>query len=142
MRHLFDSMAEVYDGHMVRGLKYQLPKQIADKILAHPDKHRICWISVAGTGLLGVCIGRLNGGYMIGVDVSTKMVEQAARHNVRPFHTVNLHDALQKSDTLRGCTRSSPPWTYSSTRATSRRQFPNAFRVLARRTADLLLRSG
>ena len=28
MRHLFDSMAEVYDGHMVRGLKY--PKQIAD----------------------------------------------------------------------------------------------------------------
>ena len=31
-RHLFDGMAEVYDQHVVRGLRYQLPKQVAEKM--------------------------------------------------------------------------------------------------------------
>ncbi|MGL6205621.1 MAG: class I SAM-dependent DNA methyltransferase, partial [Giesbergeria sp.] len=94
-RPLFDNMAEFYDMHMVRGLKYQLPKLVADKIIAlYPDKKLNVLDLGCGTGLLGVCLGRLDG-FLIGVDISKKMVEQAARHNVYDrFHTVNLHDAL------------------------------------------------
>ena len=50
-----------------------------------------------GTGLLGVCLGRLDG-FLIGVDISTKMIEQAARHEVYDrFHTVNMLDALRET---------------------------------------------
>lgn len=97
-RPLFDSMAEFYDLHMVRSLKYQLPKQVGDKILArHPDKKINVLDLGCGTGLLGVCLGRLDGA-LVGVDPSMKMIEQAARHNVYDrFHTVNLHDALRET---------------------------------------------
>ena len=97
-RALFDNMAEFYDLHMVRGLKYQLPKQVGDKILArHPDKKINVLDLGCGTGLLGVCLGRLDGA-LVGVDLSTKMIEQAARNNVYDrFHTVNMHDALRET---------------------------------------------
>ena len=97
-RPLFDSLAELYDMHMVRGLKYQLPKQIAEKIIArYPDKKLNVLDLGCGTGLLGVCLGRLDG-FLIGVDFSHKMIEQAVRHNVYDrFHTVNLHDALRST---------------------------------------------
>ncbi len=94
-RHLFDGMAEVYDQHVVRGLRYQLPKIVADKILSRYPEKRLNVLDLGcGTGLLGVCLGRIDG-FLIGVDVSTKMVEQAARHSVYDrFHTVNLLEAL------------------------------------------------
>ncbi len=97
-RQLFDSMAEVYDQHMVRGLRYQLPKQVAEKIVGlYPEKKLNVLDLGCGTGLLGVCLGRLDG-FLIGVDISHKMVEQAARHGVYDrFHTVNLHDALHET---------------------------------------------
>ncbi|MDH4425868.1 MAG: tetratricopeptide repeat protein [Acidovorax sp.] len=97
-RPLFDNMAEFYDMHMVRGLKYQLPKQVAEKILErHPDRRLNVLDLGCGTGLLGVCLGKLEG-FLIGVDLSTKMIEQAIRHNVYDrFHTVNLHDALRET---------------------------------------------
>ena len=95
-RALFDGMAEVYDQHMVRGLKYQLPKQVADRLLAaHPDKKINVLDLGCGTGLLGVCLGRLDGA-LVGVDISKGMIEQAARHNVYDrFHHTNLLDALE-----------------------------------------------
>lgn len=97
-RALFDSMADMYDQHTVRGLRYQLPKLVADKILARfPEKQLNVLDLGCGTGLLGVCLGRIDG-FLIGVDISTKMIEQAARHNVYDrFHTVNLLDALRET---------------------------------------------
>ena len=97
-RPMFDSLAEFYDLHMVRGLKYQLPKQVGDQILErHPDKKINVLDLGCGTGLLGVYLGRLDGA-LVGVDPSIKMIEQAARHNVYDrFHTVNLHDALRET---------------------------------------------
>ncbi|GKT15068.1 tetratricopeptide repeat protein [Acidovorax sp. SUPP2522] len=97
-RGLFDSLAEMYDQHMVRGLRYQLPKRVADKILERfPDKKLNLLDLGCGTGLLGVCLGRLDG-FLIGVDISMKMIEQAGRHNVYDrFHHVNLLDALQET---------------------------------------------
>lgn len=73
-------MAEFYDLHMVRTLKYQLPKQVAEKITAlHPDKKLNILDLGCGTGLLGVYLGRIDG-FLIGVDISKGMIEQAARH--------------------------------------------------------------
>ena len=77
-QNLFDGMAEIYDLHMVRGLHYQLPKQVGDQILRmYPDKKLNVLDLGCGTGLLGVCLGRLDG-FLIGVDISKKMIEQAA----------------------------------------------------------------
>ncbi|RYF01757.1 MAG: tetratricopeptide repeat protein [Comamonadaceae bacterium] len=97
-RALFDGMADMYDQHTVRGLRYQLPKLVADQILARfPDRKLNVLDLGCGTGLLGVCLGRLDG-FLIGVDISHKMIEQAARHNVYDrFHTVNLLDALHET---------------------------------------------
>lgn len=95
-RGLFDGMAELYDQHMVRTLKYQLPKQVADKIIArYPDKKINVLDLGCGTGLLGACLGRLDGA-LVGVDISKGMIEQAARHGVYDrFHHANLLDALE-----------------------------------------------
>ncbi|EER59832.1 Methyltransferase type 12 [Acidovorax delafieldii 2AN] len=127
---LFDVMAEFYDMHMVRGLRYQLPKQIADKIIArYPDKKLNVLDLGCGTGLLGVCLGRLDG-FLIGVDLSRKMVEQAARHNVYDrFHTVNLHDALRDTpDALYEVITALDVFIYAGDITQA---IPDAFRILA-----------
>lgn len=129
-RPLFDSTAEFYDMHMVRNLKYQLPKQVADKILArHPDKKLNVLDLGCGTGLLGVCLGRLDGA-LIGVDLSMKMIEQAARHNVYDrFHTVNLHDALRETpEGLYQAITALDVFIYAGDLTET---IPNAYRVLA-----------
>lgn len=95
-RQLFDEMAATYDQHMVRGLRYQLPKKVADLILnKYPDRKLNLLDLGCGTGLLGACLGRLDG-FLIGVDLSEKMLEQASRHQVYDrFHQVNVLDALR-----------------------------------------------
>lgn len=126
---LFDGMAEFYDMHMVRGLRYQLPKQIAEKIIAlYPDKKLNVLDLGCGTGLLGVCLGRLDG-FLIGVDLSHKMVEQAARHNVYDrFHTVNLHDALENTpDALYQVIAALDVFIYAGNVTQA---IPDAFRIL------------
>lgn len=96
--NMFDGMAANYDMHMVRGLRYQLPQIVATKIKAnHPTKKLNVLDLGCGTGLLGVFLGRIDG-FMIGVEPSTKMLEQAARHNVYDrFHTIDLRDALRET---------------------------------------------
>lgn len=95
-RHLFDDLAEQYDMHMVRGLGYQLPKRVAEQLVArHPQKDFNLLDLGCGTGLLGVCLGPMQG-FLIGVDSSVKMIEQAARHGIYDrFHNVNLLNALR-----------------------------------------------
>ena len=95
---MFDQMAANYDLHMFQELGYRLPKLVAAKILAqHPDKKINVLDLGCGTGLLGVFLGKLDG-YLIGVEQSLKMLEQAARHQVYDkFHTVDLKDALQNT---------------------------------------------
>lgn len=97
-RALFDDLAPVYDHHMVRDLKYQLPKEVAGWILERFPERKLDVLDLGcGTGLLGVCLGRLDG-FLIGVDVSEKMIEQAARHELyHRFHRANLLDALRET---------------------------------------------
>ena len=92
----FNTVADQFDQHLVRTLKYQLPKQVADRLLAdRPDREFHVLDLGCGTGLLGACLGRLRGA-LVGVDVSSKMIDQAAKHGVYDkFHLVNLTDALE-----------------------------------------------
>lgn len=93
---LFDAMASRYDQHMVKGLRYQLPRQVAEQLLQrHPERRFNLLDLGCGTGLLGVFLGPVDG-HLIGVDLSGKMIEQAARHNIYSrFHQVNFLDALR-----------------------------------------------
>lgn len=98
VKGLFDPIAYTFDEHLVLGLKYKLPKQVADII---KDKYPDLKLNVldlgCGTGLLGVCLGRING-FLIGVDLSEQMTAQAIRHNVYDrFHHVNVLDALAET---------------------------------------------
>ncbi|MFE8645067.1 methyltransferase domain-containing protein [Sphingomonas sp. NCPPB 2930] len=95
---LFDSYAPSFDMHLVRGLQYDTPKKVAQWIRSRYPTLELNILDLGcGTGLLGVFLGRING-FLIGVDLSTKMVEQAARHGVYDrFHTVNLVDALRET---------------------------------------------
>jgi predicted TPR repeat methyltransferase/Tfp pilus assembly protein PilF len=98
VRDLYENMAHTYDQHIVARLKYKLPREVARKIdELYPD-HSLNVLDLGcGTGLLGVCMGRINGA-MVGVEISPKMIEQAARHGVYDrFHNVDLLDALRET---------------------------------------------
>ncbi|APE51773.1 SAM-dependent methyltransferase [Delftia sp. HK171] len=97
-RALFDNMADRFDQHLVQGLGYQLPKLVAQQLIArHPEKDVNVLDLGCGTGLLGLCLGTMQG-YLIGVDSSLKMIEQAAKHGIYDrFHHVNLLDALSNT---------------------------------------------
>ena len=93
---LFDDYAERFDLHLVGGLKYHAPERVAQILLAlHPDRRFNVLDLGCGTGLLGLYLGRLQG-HLIGVDLSEKMIDAAARHGVYSrFHHVNILDALR-----------------------------------------------
>ena len=93
---LFDGAAANFDLHMVRGLQYRVPERVAQILLEkHPDRRFDLLDLGCGTGLVGVYLGRING-YIAGVDLSQKMIDQAARHQIYSrFHRVNVLDALR-----------------------------------------------
>ena len=93
---VFDDYAAYFDRHSVIQSHYQLPRDVAQWIHQwHPDRRGDVLDLGCGTGLLGVCLGAIEG-VLVGVDVSGRMLAQAARHQVYDrFHQVNLLDALQ-----------------------------------------------
>jgi predicted TPR repeat methyltransferase len=95
---MFDDLAERFDKHLVLGLNYQLPKIVAGQLIArHPNKDFNLLDLGCGTGLLGLFLGPMQG-YLIGVDSSLKMIEEAAKHGVYDrFHNVDLLDALKNT---------------------------------------------
>ncbi len=98
VKSTFNAMAPVYDMHMLRTLRYRLPKDVADRLLTlHPDREFHLLDLGCGTGLLGLMLGKIAGS-MIGVDASIKMIEQAEKHGVYDrFHHVDLLDALRET---------------------------------------------
>jgi predicted TPR repeat methyltransferase len=94
--HHFDAFAGTFDKHLVVALKYTLPRDVARMIHTwHPDKKVDVLDLGCGTGLLGACMGPMEG-VLVGVDLSTEMIRQAHQHGVyNSFHQVNLVDALQ-----------------------------------------------
>ncbi len=96
--HLFDDMSGNFDLTLVRNLQYKLPEKVAQMLVdLHPTRQFNLLDLGCGTGLLGLYLRRIQG-HIIGVDLSTEMIRQAARHNVYSrFHTVNLIDALRET---------------------------------------------
>jgi predicted TPR repeat methyltransferase len=124
-RHLFDIAAHVFDQQLVQGLRYQLPTQVAKKILAiHPGKQFSLLDLGCGTGLLGAQLGKIEG-VLVGVDVSPKMLEQAARYKLYDrLEVADLHDTLRQSP-LKPTTWSQR-WTFAFTLA----NWPKPLRAL------------
>lgn len=93
---LFNSSADQFDRQWVVQLQYKLPRDVAQMIQTwHPDRKGDVLDLGCGTGLLGACLGPIEG-VLVGVDLSEQMIAQAARHNVYDsFHCVNVLDALQ-----------------------------------------------
>ena len=92
---LFEGFAARFDQHVVVQLQYKLPRDVAQMIQQwHPDRQGDVLDLGCGTGLLGACLGPIEG-VLVGVDLSRDMIEQATRHRVYDrFHQVNLLDAL------------------------------------------------
>lgn len=93
---LFDGNAARFDHQTVVQLQYKLPRDVAQMINQwHPDRKGDVLDLGCGTGLLGACLGPIEG-VLVGVDLSRDMIDQATRHRVYDrFHQVNLLDALQ-----------------------------------------------
>ncbi|HEX6833902.1 MAG TPA: methyltransferase domain-containing protein, partial [Rudaea sp.] len=79
---LFDTYANRFDRHLVGQLQYRVPRRVAEILLARrPDRRMDVLDLGSGTGLLGVYLGRVDGA-LVGVDLSPRMLQEAARHGV------------------------------------------------------------
>jgi len=98
VRTLFDHYPADYDSHMANTLHYRAPERIAALLREKfPDRRFNLLDLGCGTGFVGACLGRIEG-YIIGVDLSQAMIDQAARRGVYArFHRVNLIDALAET---------------------------------------------
>jgi len=93
--NLFDGYAPGFEENLVRDLHYRVPGRIA-RILnqLHPDRRFNVLDLGCGTGLVGACLGRIEG-HIVGVDLSERMIDLASQFGVySKFHQVNLLDAL------------------------------------------------
>jgi predicted TPR repeat methyltransferase len=91
----YNALAADFNEHLVRRLHYRLPGRIAQilKVL-HMDLRFNLLDLGCGTGLVGGCVGRIEG-HIIGVDLSERMIAEAAKLDVYSrFHRVNLLDAV------------------------------------------------
>ena len=92
----FDAIALRYDQSQVVEAQYQLPGVVGKMIAQwYPDLTFDLLDLGCGTGLLGACLGPVNG-VIVGVDLSNGMIEQASQgRGYASFHRVNLIDAIQ-----------------------------------------------
>ena len=93
---LFDGYAERFDKHLVVQLQYRLPQDVAQMIHQwHPDRKGDVLDLGCGTGLLGACLGPIQG-VLVGVDLSIEMIDKAIAHKVYDkFHHVDVIAALK-----------------------------------------------
>lgn len=92
---VFDNYAETFDSHLIEELKYSVPEKLVDFIrqvgAANIDnKPRVLDLG-CGTGLVGKAV-REHAGYLVGVDISGKMLDKA--------RSINIYDALVRADLL------------------------------------------
>ena len=89
---LFDGLAARFEKHLVGRLHYRVPHRVADLVLERWRDRKLDLLDLGcGTGLLGLCLGRLQG-RLTGIDLSARMLDQAA--------PLGLYDELQHGDAL------------------------------------------
>ncbi len=99
IRALFDEYAERYDSESLGVMKYVVPRLVADKVRESYPELKINLLDLGcGTGLLGLYLGRIEG-YFVGVDLSEKMLQQAASRDIYSrLHLVEMVEALGATD--------------------------------------------
>lgn len=92
---LFDDYSGRFDRHLAGGLKYRVPRRVAEIVRArHPERNVDVLDLGCGTGLTGVYLGGV-GGALVGVDLSAGMIERARRHGIYTrLHHGDLRDEL------------------------------------------------
>jgi predicted TPR repeat methyltransferase len=97
-REIFDNYADRFDSHLLGALQYRAPQRVGDKIRQRSPSLNIDVLDLGcGTGLVGAELGRL-GGSLVGVDLSAKMLEKAARLDVySDLKQADLLDALRQT---------------------------------------------
>jgi len=106
---LFDGLAERFEKHLVGRLQYRVPHRVADIVLGRHPQRRLDLLDLGcGTGLLGLCLGRIDGD-LAGVDLSARMLDQAAPLGIytrlrQGDALVELHDTpAQSHDCITAC---------------------------------------
>jgi len=92
IQHLFDHYALGYDKHMYGRLDYRVPQEM-EKMLKTYSRPESQWITLdlgCGTGLLGSVLKPFSN-YLIGVDLSEKMLEHAKKTS---FYDVCYQDEI------------------------------------------------
>jgi len=96
---LFNDFAETFDDHLVNKLKYRTPKIIHDTVISHIDTKQTYSILDLGCGT-GLC-GKLLTDYadnLVGVDLSSKMIEKARQLKVYDeFNVVDIESYFNLS---------------------------------------------
>jgi predicted TPR repeat methyltransferase len=91
---LFDGYADKFDANLQQALKYEAPEKLVALVLQHSTPPAEKWNILdlgCGTGLAGAAIAPY-ARQLVGVDLSTKMLEKA--------HARNLYQRLECSDLL------------------------------------------
>ena len=82
VKHLFNNYALYYDSHLQRNLRYTIPAAIAKQLhCIQPLAHHQTLDLGCGTGLTGIVL-REASDYLIGVDISAKMLNQAKNKGI------------------------------------------------------------
>lgn len=93
---LFDDYAARFDTELVGALRYSVPRRFSEVIIQRHPTRVVDVIDLgSGTGLVGLYLSPTQGA-MVGVELSGKMIDEAAKHGIyHRFHQVNLLDALE-----------------------------------------------
>lgn len=79
--NLFDGVARHFERHLVQELEYQVPAALAEMVRPELKAHA-CVIDLGcGTGLVGKALAA-SGAQIVGIDLSARMLEIAARQGV------------------------------------------------------------
>lgn len=95
VRHLFDGMAETFDGHLRDHLAYRVPEAMSAHLqeLAGPDLGEVLDLG-CGTGLVGECLAARSQA-IDGVDLSPEMLHRArAKNCYRQLHLAEIGQFL------------------------------------------------
>jgi predicted TPR repeat methyltransferase len=93
--NLFDGYAEKFDSHLLKELHYNTPFVLLSTIQSHVNLSERQWDVLdlgCGTGLFGKVISPF-ARQIIGVDLSSKMLEKAAALNI--YHRLECKDLLE-----------------------------------------------
>ena len=104
LRAVFDGYANRFDEHLI-GLGYRIPGAMRQVVLAYLDAGGTCDGVLdlgCGTGLVGVAIADLPIGPIVGIDVSSRMLSEAAAKG--------LYGALREADVLDWLAEDTAQW--------------------------------